>query len=361
LIRRLRRRSHLVRTRGASLFGGALAAVLLASVAPVAGPPAGATPNSTVPLVLYSSQGYGPAMAQAFQQATGIHVEVDTNASGTLLNEVESSKNHPRWGVLWIDGSTALAQLDQQHLLLRGYRPSVEWNSLGSANVPKDQSYAPTGIVLSEAELYTTKAVTAPPTSWQQLLEPQWKGAVGMDNPTSSGTTYPFVAGMMQHLGGHNGVQAGEKYFTKLHRNGLVVRTVDSTVLNELTSGKLKVALVQNSSAVSAVHTHPTLAVHYLAPVTEVPAALAIDAKGSRIERTEAKEFEQFVFSSQGEKVLQSPTPDGGSLYYPVVNGAQPVATLPPLSSIETQRITPYVWGSRQHAIDAWFTSHVAQ
>jgi iron(III) transport system substrate-binding protein len=361
LIRQPRNHPDLVPARRASLVGGTLAAVLVAGAAFVAGSPAGAAPTPTEPLVLYSSQGYAPAVAKAFQQASGIPVELDSNPSGTLVHEIEASKGRPHWGVLLTEGTTTFAGLDQQHLLLRGYRPQVEWNSLGAANEPKDRSYAPTGIVLSEAELYTTKVVTAPPTSWQQLLEPAWKDAVGMDSATGSGTTFPFVAGMMQHLGGNNGVQAGEKYFSKLHHNGLVVRTVNNTVLNELTNGKIKVALVQSTAAVSAMHTHPTLAVRYLAPVTEVPTAVGIDAKASKAEVAESKKFEQFVLSSAGQQVMQTATPGGGSLYYPVVNGVQPMATLPPLSSIKTQRITPYVWGSRQNAIETWFTSHVAQ
>lgn len=350
-----------MRPRRATLVGGVLSALLLAGGVLAVGPPAGATATPTVPLVLYSSQGYAPAVAQAFQDATGIHVELDSNPTGTLVDEVEASKNHPRWGVLWTEGTTTLAHLDQQHLLLRGYRPSVEWNSLGSANEPKDKSYVPTGVILSEAELYTSNVVTAPPTSWQQLLEPEWKDAVGIDNPSESGTTFPFVAGMMQHLGGQNGVKAGEKYFTELHRNGLAVRTIDNTILESLIKGKLKVALVQSTAAVAEAHTHPTLAVRYLAPTTEVATALGIDAKTSKAERAEAKRFEQFVLSSQGQHVMQTSTPDGGSLYYPVVNGQQPVATLPPLSSIQTQRITPYVWGSREQAIDTWFNSHVSK
>ncbi len=334
--------------------------MLVAGAVLVAVPPAGAAPTRTVPLVLYSSQGFGPAMARAFQHATGIRVEIDTSTTTALIDEVEATKSHPRWGVLWIDGATAIAPLDRQHLLLRGYRPPVDWNRLGSANVPKDRSYLPTGIILTEAEIYTTRVVSSPPTSWQQLLDPQWKGAVGMDSPTMSGTAYPFVAGMMQHLGGRDGVRAGEQYFTEFHRNGLVVRTVDRTVLQEVTRGKLKVALVQSTAAVALAHTDPTIAVRYLAPVTQVAMDLGIDAGASKAEKAEAERFEQFVFSPDGQHVMQTSTPDGGSLYYPVVNGQGPAATLPPLSSIQTQRLTASVWGSRQHAIDAWFSSHVS-
>ena len=348
---------RLARHVRAVLAGTVLAGGLLAAGA---GAPAGAAARRP-PLVVYASQGYGAAVAKAFEQATGITVTLDTNATGTLLRQVEASRRHPRWGVLWVDGPTAFARLDQQHLLLRGFEPRVRWNAEGAAAVPRDRSYVPTGVTLTEAEIYTTTVVADPPDTWQALLRPEWRGAVGMDNPAQSGPTFPFIAGMMQHLGGHDGVKAGERYFTKLHHNGLVVRTTNPTTLQELTSGKIKVALVQSFAAAGAVRTDPHLAVKYLPPVTLVPSAVGIDAKASRTERAEAERFAAFVLSPRGQQVMQSATPDGGSLYYPVVAGVQAPATLPALASVETQQITPYVWGRRERAITAWFSAHVAQ
>jgi iron(III) transport system substrate-binding protein len=54
------------------------------------------------------------------------------------------------------------------------------------------------------ALVYNRTKVSDPPTAWQQLLEPQWKGDVGMNDPSQSGPTYPFIAGMMNYLGGVN-------------------------------------------------------------------------------------------------------------------------------------------------------------
>lgn len=344
----------------AALAGAVLAVGALVATAPGTTMAAGAAARKP-PLVLYASQGYDAAVAKAFEEATGIDVELDTNATGTLLDQVESSRRHPRWGVLWVDGPTAFARLDQQHLLLRGFEPHVRWDAQGAAAVPRDRSYVPTGVTLAEAEIYTTTVVSDPPDTWQQLLEPAWRGAVGMDNPAQSGPTFPFIAGMMQHLGGHDGVKAGERYFTELHDNGLVVHTTNPTTLQALTSGKIKLALVQSSAAAGAARTDHDLAVKYLPPVTLLPSAIGIDARAPKAERAEAERFASFVLSPQGQQVMQSATPDGGSLYYPVVAGVQPPGTLPPLSSLATQRITPYVWARREHAIDAWFAAHVVR
>ena len=344
---------------GVALAGGSLATGLLGLAQAGTATPAAA--SGTVPLVVYSAQGYDSAETKAFQQATGIPVQLDTNSTGPLLTQIEASKNNPKWGLLWVDGPTAFAGLDQQHLLLRGFEPDVHWDSLGSEAVPKDKSYVPTGVTLTAAEIYTSKAVTDPPTSWQQLLEPKWQGAVGMDNPSQSGPTYPFIAGMMQHLGGNDGVKAGEDYFTKLKANGLVVHTTNGTTLQALASGQIKVALVQSSAAIGARHTNPNLEVRYLPPITTLPSAIGIDAKAPKQEQAEAKRFAEYVLSRQGQQVMRSGTPTGDSLYYPVVQGDKPLSTLPSLSSVKTQQITPYLWGPRENAINAWFVTHIVQ
>ena len=349
--------------RSAPALAAAAVVVGLAALAiPVAAGPAGPAGAATkVPLVVYSAQGYDSAETKAFQAATGITVELDTNSTGPLLTQIEASKNNPKWGLLWVDGPTAFAGLDDQHLLVRGFEPDVSWDALGKEAVPKDKSYVPTGITLTEALVYTTKVVPDPPTTWQQLLEPQWKGEVGMNTPSQSGPTFPFIAGMMNYLGGTNGVSKGEAYFEKLKANGLVVHTTNGVTLQALTSGQIKLALIQSSAGIGAKHTDPTLAVKYLAPITLLPSAIGIDAKATKTEQTEAKEFVKYVLSKTGQQVMQSGTPTGDSLYYPVLNGEKPLKTLPSLASVKTQNITPYVWGPREDTINTWFVTNITK
>ncbi len=124
--------------------------------------PTGSTGSTVVPLVVYSAQGYDKAETTAFQKATGIQVRLDDNSTGPLLTQIEASKNNPNWGLLWVDGPTAFAGLDQQGLLLKRWEPTVNWNSLGSANLPADRSYIPTGVTLVAALVYDKTKVSKP-------------------------------------------------------------------------------------------------------------------------------------------------------------------------------------------------------
>jgi iron(III) transport system substrate-binding protein len=348
-------RSRGLRVALAAVSGCALAA---AGVTASMDPALAAGKISAVPLIVYSAQGYDQAMVKAFQNATGILTELDTNSTGPLLAQIQASKNNPHWGLLWVDGQTAFAELDDEHMLVRGFEPKVDFNSLGKAVIPKDESFVPTGITLMAAVAYTSKVVKDPPTSWSTLLEPKWKGAVGMNTPSQSGPTYPFIAGMMSSLGS---VAKGKQFFEKLKANDLVIHTTNGPTLAALASGQVKLALVQSSAAIGARHTDPNLRIKYLSPVTMLPSNIGIDAKATKTEIAEAKRFAEFVLSKTGQTVMKAGDPTGDSLYYPVVHGIKARPELPPLGSVKVQHTNPYVWGPREAAINAWFVNTITK
>src|SRR5580700_7618184 len=275
---------------------------------------------AVVPLVVYSAQGYDSAMTKAFTKATGIPVKLDDNSTGPLLTQIEASKNNPNWGLLWVDGATAFAGLDTQGLLLKGFEPNVQWNSLGTQSLPADKSYTPTGITLVAAVAYNKDKVKSPPTTWQQLLSSQWRGQVGMNDPSQYGPT-----------------------------------------LQALTSGQINLALVQSSAAIGAALGAKNIGIKYLDPVTLLPSAIGIDAKAPQAEQAEAEKFIEFVLSPAGQKVMQSGDPTGDSLYYPVLAGVSPLSSLPSLASTKTQTINPYTWGPQEGTVNTWFDSNIVR
>jgi iron(III) transport system substrate-binding protein len=90
---------------------------------------AAAAKPGKVTLVVYSAQGYDKVMTAAFSKATGILVKLDDNSTGPGADQIEASKNNPNGGLLWVDGATAFAGLDQQGLLQKGFEPNVTWDS----------------------------------------------------------------------------------------------------------------------------------------------------------------------------------------------------------------------------------------
>ena len=313
---------------------------------------------AAVPLVVYSAQGYDSAMTKAFTKATGIPVQLDDNSTGPLLTQIEASKNNPKWGLLWADGDEAFAGLDSQGLLLKGWEPSVSFNSLGTSVEPKDQSYVPTGVTLMGIVAYNKQKVKNPPTTYQALESSTWKGQVGMNDPSQSGPTYPLIAGVMNYLGG---VSAGEKFFSTLKSNGLVIHPTNGPTLQALTNGQINLALVQSSAAIGATFTDKNIGLEYLDPATLLPSQIGIDAKASPQVQAEAKQFVEYVLSTAGQKVMQTGDPTGDSLYYPVLTGVSPLSSLPSLASVKTQTVDPYTWGTQETTINTWFDSNIVR
>jgi iron(III) transport system substrate-binding protein len=297
-------------------------------------------------------------MTKAFTKATGIPVQLDDNSTGPLLTQIEASKNNPKWGLLWADGDEAFAGLDTQGLLLKGCEPSVSFNALGTSVEPKDQSYVPIGVTLMGIVAYNKQKVKNPPTTYQALESSTWKGQVGMNDPSQSGPTYPLIAGVMNYLGG---VPAGEKYFSTLKSNGLVIHPTNGPTLQALTNGQINLALVQSSAAIGATFTDKNIGLEYLDPATLLPSQIGIDAKASPQVQAEAKQFVEYVLSPAGQKVMQTGDPTGDSLYYPVLTGVNPLPSLPSLASVKTQTVNPYTWGTQEATINNWFDSNIVR
>ncbi len=308
-------------------------------------------------LLVYSAQGYSPNGVKAFEQETGIPTKLVEDSTGPLLARIQAEKSNPQWGLLWVDGNEAFAQLDNEGLLKKGLTvPTL--TATGQALVPADKSFVPTGITGACTMIYNSKTVTAPPTSWQQLLESKWSGKVGMNNPAVSGPTFPCVAGLMNYLGG---VSQGKAFLEKLKSNGLHVSEANSDTLHLLETGQIDIGLIQSSAAIGAASKVSGLRVGYLPKMTVLPSVIGVDAKVPAAVQEEAQRFVTWALSPAGQHQMQIGDPHGDSLYWPVVPATKPLPLLPELGTLSAQTIDPYKWGAEEASINDWFNSNIAQ
>jgi iron(III) transport system substrate-binding protein len=349
------------------VLGGALAGALLlgtlAGCSSSSNSSDSASGSGNVTLVVYSSQGYDSAVTKAFTKATGITVSLDDDSTGPLLAKVGAERNNPQWGLLWVDGDTAFATLDTEGQLL-DYNPGVPLTAAGQTLVPANHSYVPVSTTAVPALVYNAAKVTSVPTTWQDLLEPQYKGKVGMNDPSQSGPTFPLIAGLMNQLAGQSGgVAAGESYLTKLKANGLQIHPTNGDTLHALETGQIDYGLIQSSAAAGEIATAKKGAnyqpkVVYLGTTTLLPGVIGIDKGASAKERQEAEKFVQYVLSPAGQHVMQTGDPTGDSLYWPIVPGLAPVAAIGAMPT-KYQRIDPYFWGPLETQVNTWFDDNV--
>jgi iron(III) transport system substrate-binding protein len=311
------------------------------------------------PLVLYAAEGYDAVTAKAFTAKTHIPVKVVDDSTGPLLTKIAAERSNPQWSLLWVDGDQAFASLDQQGELLP-YRSLAPMTSVGKSLVPADGSYTPTATTVMAAVIYNAARVSSVPSSYTDLLRPAYRGKVGMNDPSQSGPTYPFIAGLMNQLGGTSGgIAQGEAYFTKLKQNGLRVFPTNGDTLHALETGQIDYGMVQSSAAIGETLTvkatskfKPKLV--YLPKSTLLPSVLGIDKQLDPVRQAEAKKFVDYALSVEGQRVMQTGDTSGDSLFWPLVPGVNALAGMPDFPTAY-QVLDPKFWGTNEPQIVTWF------
>ena len=115
--------------------------------------------------------------------------------------------------------------------------------------VPESRKYAPEckngGCVALNPAVLAEKGLPAP-ASYQDLLDPMYKGLISMPSPATSGTGYMFLRQLVNEWGEDEAFA----YFEQLTENILQYTASGSGAVNLLTMGETAVALGMTSQAV---------------------------------------------------------------------------------------------------------------
>ena len=120
--------------------------------------------------------------------------------------------------------------------------------------VPPSKRYLPWdkssgAIVINRAKLES--AGLPIPYSYQDLLNPLFKGLISMPNPKTSGTGYMFLVSLINAWG----EEAAYAYFDRLSENILQFTTSGSGPVNALIQGEVAIGLGMTLTAVNAINT----------------------------------------------------------------------------------------------------------
>lgn len=158
-------------------------------------------------------------LKDAFEKdVTDVEVAWVRDSTGVITARFLAEKDNPRADVIWGVAATSLMLADDIGLLVP-YAPKGA--EALKANFKSDKS-PPTwvgfdawvgAICFNTAE--ADKKKMPKPAAWADLTKPEYKGAVVMPNPASSGTGYLTVSAWIQTMG----EAAAWDFMTKLHEN----------------------------------------------------------------------------------------------------------------------------------------------
>jgi len=318
------------------------------------------TCNKSSGMTLYSAQGYDSDAAKAFQQQTGITVNLVDDSTGNLLAKIAAEGNNPQWDAVWFDGNVTMQTLDSQGLLLKWNSPNINsYTTLGASNVPTDHAYYPTGITAAGAIVYNTKHIPAAglPQDWSDLLKPAYKNLMAENDPAFSGPAYPFIAGVSQVLGGE---AQGKQFFSGLKANGDKIFQTNDPTLNSVETGAREFAIIQDSAYYAAAKAGQPLGIIYpTSGVAALPSEIGISAHAPHTAC--AEQFVNWLLSSAGQTVMTHHDPTDGDTYFvEIIQGVTPVVTRQ-TTGINFVNLNVPLWAGVEAEYKQWFHNNVVQ
>jgi len=159
-------------------------------------------------------------MSTVYARTTGVKVNMVAKGSGEALAQLNAEKANPKTDI-WFGGTgDPHLQAAEQNLTLEYKSPQISALYPWAQKQAADSKFRTVGVYLGplgfgyNTELLAKKKVPAP-TSWADLLKPEFKGEIQMANAASSGTSYTVIATLVQLMGEDKAFE----YMKQLHKN----------------------------------------------------------------------------------------------------------------------------------------------
>ncbi len=155
---------------------------------------------------------------EAFEKATGVKVEWVRMSAGECLARLKAEAKNPQFSI-WFGGPSPEYIAATQSGLLEPFTPQgAEFLKLQH----RDKDWRWVGFYFGAIGFacntdWFAKNNVPYPTSWQDLLKPEFKGQISFAYPYTSGTAYTILATVVQLMGEDKGFEYMKKLDANVH------------------------------------------------------------------------------------------------------------------------------------------------
>lgn len=143
-----------------------------------------------------------PTYFNAFEKETGIHINYVRLSAGEMAARIAVEKNNPQASVMHGGSSDTYVAANKDGLLVPYQSP--ELTNIPAQYRDSDGVWNPIyvgAIAFACNTEWFKENNMALPSSWADLIKPQFKGQVSMAHPATSGTSYTILATLVQLFG----------------------------------------------------------------------------------------------------------------------------------------------------------------
>ncbi|MDM5232556.1 ABC transporter substrate-binding protein [Lysinibacillus pakistanensis] len=275
-----------------------------------------AQPKEEQILTVYSAgpDGLAANIQQAFEEKTGIKVEMFQGTTGKILSRLEAEKNNPVADVVVLasvasmDGLKETSQLQSYQDAKQAEKINSDWSDA------EGYYYGYSASALGIA--YNTKNTQEVPTDWSDLAKEQWQNKINIPDPSLSGSAVDFLYGYA--LAEKN----AWKTMGLWKNNGLQVNGANKEALDAVITGdkNATIAGVDYMAYKAKADGEPVEIMYPKSGTVVSPRAVGILKDAKHIEA--AKEYVDFLLSDEGQKLVTDAYLLPGNKEIPVKNRA---------------------------------------
>ena len=173
-----------------------------------------------------------------YKTKTGVTVPPDPKGSSIAMAALEKEKDAPIADCAYYSGAIGVAATKKG--LHQAYKPK-DWDKIPDGLKHPEGLWwtVHTGTIALIVNTTALKGAPVPQT-WQDLLDPKYKGMVVYDDPTWGGTSYTFLYGINALLGGsEKNFKPGLDYLKKLDAN--VAQYPRESIYNQVLRGEFAI------------------------------------------------------------------------------------------------------------------------
>lgn len=275
-----------------------------------------AQPKEEQILTVYSAgpDGLAANIQQAFEEKTGIKVEMFQGTTGKILSRLEAEKNNPVADIVVLasvasmDGLKETSQLQSYQDAKQAEKINSDWSDA------EGYYYGYSASALGIA--YNTKNTQEIPTDWSDLAKEQWQNKINIPDPSLSGSAVDFLYGYA--LVEKNAWKTMELW----KNNGLQVNGANKEALDAVITGdkNATIAGVDYMAYKAKADGEPVEIMYPRSGTVVSPRAVGILKDAKHIEA--AKEYVDFLLSDEGQKLVTEAYLLPGNKEIPVKNRA---------------------------------------
>lgn len=239
-------------------------------------------------------------VTEAYFKETGVRVPPDMKGSSAAMAALEAEAANPQADLAYYSGAIGFQAARKG--LHQPYQPA------GFDKIP-DGLKDPAGKwwtihTASIAILVNTSALKGKPvpTSFADLLKPEYKGMIAYDDPTWGGTGFTFVYGINAVLGGGADLNAGFDYLKKLDVN--IISYPRENIYNDLLRGEIPIWINADGNGLKAKYVDHAPVETVIASEGTIAMPLVVGLAKGAPHAVEAKQYLDWMLTDEAQRLF---------------------------------------------------------